>query len=103
MAVILSYLLSTIALESVSSNQWVFKLTTGTVYYSLCIAFVGALCWQLYTLCGCNLILPVVDYCLGIGKFQSMGVQVNHWHCILFFVYSVCWCVVLATVHVVWL
>ena len=34
MAVILSYLLSTIALESVSSNQWVFKLTTGTVYYS---------------------------------------------------------------------
>ena len=41
MAVILSYLLSTIALESVSCNQWVFKLTTGTVYYSLCIVFVG--------------------------------------------------------------
>ena len=40
-AVILSYLLSTIALESVSCNRWVFKLTTGTVYYSLCIVFVG--------------------------------------------------------------
>ena len=58
------------ALELVSCNRWVFKLTTGTVYYSLRIVFVGALCWQL--LCGCNLILPVVDYCLGIGKLQSM-------------------------------
>ena len=44
-----------IALKSVSCNQWVFKLFTGTVYYSLYIVCVGALCYSLRKCCTTNI------------------------------------------------